>query len=208
MPTGLPRLDGYLKPQKAAAAKAAFAKAYPKAAGKRVILFAPTFRGSGESTAYYDFDKLDMAALYEFCGQESVVLFKMHPYIHGRLPIPAEYADRLLVADPYEEINDLFFSTDILITDYSSAIYEFALHHKPMLFFAYDKAYYSVIRGFHLDYDKAAPGKVCQTFGELLLALKTGDFEQEKAEAFAKHHFGQLDDGACDRVIDTILLKK
>jgi CDP-ribitol ribitolphosphotransferase len=162
IPTGLPRIDWFLDPARTEKSIAAFHARHPDLRGKRVILFAPTFRGRGIKDAYYDYSRLDFARLAEVCGDESVVLFRMHPFIRQAIPIPAEYGDRLRDAASFGDTNDLLHVTDVLITDYSSIIYEFALLERPMLFFAYDKETYAATRGFHRDFDLTAPGKVCR----------------------------------------------
>ncbi|WP_338185451.1 CDP-glycerol glycerophosphotransferase family protein, partial [Jatrophihabitans sp.] len=142
IPTGLPRIDAFLDPARTEKVLADFAADYPQFVGKRVILFAPTFRGRGSQSAYYDFDRIDFAKLYEMCGDHSVILFRMHHFILAKIPIPPEYADRLFDFSAFPNTNDLLHCTDIMITDYSSIIYEFSLLERPMLFFAYDKLTY------------------------------------------------------------------
>ena len=106
------------------------------------------------------------------------------------------------------DINDLFYITDLLITDYSSNICEYSLMSRPMLFYAFDEKEYSEDRGFHRDYKEYAPGKVCYSFSELMEAYKTGDYEQERALRYVQEQFDYRDSGAADRVIDRILLGK
>ena len=67
---------------------------------------------------------------------------------------------------------------------------------------------YSISRGFHHDYRLAAPGKVCNTFDELLKAIKEKDFEYEKVEAYIERNFDVIDSNSSDRVIDWFLLDK
>ena len=71
-----------------------------------------------------------------------------------------------------------------------------------MLFFAFDEMQYSISRGFHHDYRLAAPGKVCNTFDELLKAIKEKDFEFEKVEQYVERNFDVIDSNSSDRVID------
>jgi CDP-ribitol ribitolphosphotransferase len=95
---------------------------------------------------------------------------------------------------------------DVLITDYSSVVYEFSLLDKPMLFYAYDKDTYSVVHGFHCDYDAIAPGKVCATFDELVKALQNEDYDMSRLEAFRRENFDYADTRSADRVIDWLIL--
>lgn len=206
IPTGLPRIDSFLDPVRTAGVKAAFAAAYPDFTDKKRILFAPTFRGDSARTAFYDYSKLDFARLYELCGDEYVFLMRMHHFIAGAPPIPEEYADRIFDFSRFPNGNDLLHSVDILITDYSSILYEFSLLDRPMLFFAYDRDLYSATRGFHRDYDEMAPGKVCLTFDDLVNAIETQDYEQWKVERFREENFDHIDTDSSDRVIDQLIL--
>jgi CDP-ribitol ribitolphosphotransferase len=94
----------------------------------------------------------------------------------------------------------------VLITDYSSIIYEFSLLKRPMLFFAYDEQSYSAVRGFHRPYAETAPGKVCHTFDELLTALREEDFETWRGDRFREENFDNIDTHSSDRVIDWLIL--
>lgn len=206
LPTGMPRMDEYLDPKHKEKMIAELYKEFPMCKGKKVILFAPTYRGTNRANAHYPYELIDFDRLYQFCGEEAVVLFKMHPWVPYPVPIREEYKDRFVDVNKYPNINDLFYITDLLITDYSSSIFEFSLMRKPMLFFAFDKVQYSFSRGFHRDYEEAAPGKVCYTFDEVMTALEQKDFEYEKVEEYVRIHFDYTDSHASDRVIDWILL--
>lgn len=206
LPTGMPRMDEFLDPDYRTAKEAELRKEYPFINGKKVILFAPTYRGKNHFDAHYPYQLIDFDRLYRFCGDEYVVLFKMHPWVSEAVPIPKGYEDRFADVNKYPNINDLFYVTDLLITDYSSNIFEYSLMRKPMLFFAFDEIQYSFSRGFHRDYEESAPGKVCHTFDEVMTALETQDFDYEKVEEYVDVHFDYIDSGASDRVIDWIVL--
>ncbi len=208
LPTGMPRMDEFLSEDYRAQKTKELYEAYPVCKGKKVMLFAPTYRGMNKKEANYPFERIDFAGLYEACGGEYVVLFKMHPWVKDAVPIEEKYKDKFIDVGRYPNINDLFYITDLLVTDYSSNIFEYSLMKKPMLFFAYDKFQYAFSRGFHRDYEEAAPGKVCYTFEELLEAFRKKDFEYEKVERYVEHHFDYIDSGASDRVIDWIVLGK
>ncbi len=206
LPTGMPRMDEYLDASYRERKTRELYEKYPIIKEKKVILFAPTYRGKNKKEAYYPYDLIDFSALYELCGEESVVLFKMHPWVNSGVPIEKKYRDRFQDVGKYPNINDLFYITDLLITDYSSNIFEYSLMKKPMLFFAFDKIQYSFSRGFHRDYEESAPGKICYTFAEVLRAIDEKDYCYEKVEEYVEHHFDYVDSHASDRVIDWILL--
>lgn len=208
LPVGMARLDGFLDQDKIDAFKKDFYAQYPQLEGKKLILFAPTFRGTGQKVAFYEYERLDFKQIYDFCGDEYVWVFKMHPFVTQKPPIPKEYADRIVDLSSYENINDLYYVTEIMITDYSSAYFEFALMNKPVLFYTYDRECYELTRGVHKSVKDDAPGKVCDTFEELIDALKNKDYEFEKTAKFREANFSNYDGNAADKIIDTILLKK
>lgn len=207
IPTGMPRMDPYLSEDNRRSAEEKLYEAYPSFKGKRVILFAPTYRGRNRKTAYYPYHLIDFRALYRYCEDtDAVVLFKMHPWVSGEVEIDEKFRDRFFSMNSYPDINELFYITDLLITDYSSCIYEFMLMRKPMLFFAFDYERYSVSRGFHRDYASNIPGKLCMTFDELLCAMREDDYEFEKVERMLPEYFDHVDTGSSDRVINWLVL--
>lgn len=208
LPLGMARLDGFLDEDVIKSKTEEFYAAHPECSGKKLILFAPTFRGKGQKQAHYDYEHLDLQRIYDFCGDEYIWAFKMHPFTQNKPKIPAEYADRIIDLTKSKDINDLYYVTEIMITDYSSAYYEFALMKKPILFFTYDREVYEIVRGVHKSIKETAPGKVCDTFDELMTALETGDFELEKTLKFREDNFSNYDGHAADKIIDTILLGK
>ncbi|MFE7353613.1 CDP-glycerol glycerophosphotransferase family protein [Streptomyces sp. NPDC057543] len=206
VPTGLPRIDTFLDKERSQKVTDDFFASNPQLRGKKIVLFAPTFRGKSIGDAHYDYDRIDFGKLHEVCGDKYVVLFRMHHFITEPPPIPAEYSDRLMNFASFPDTNDLLHVTDVLVTDYSSVIYEYTLLDKPILFYAYDKDTYSVIRGFHRDYDTVAPGKICVTFDELLKALQDEDFDISKVEEFRRENFDYVDTNSADRVIDWLVV--
>lgn len=208
LPTGMPRMDEYLDEEHRASKTKELYEQFPMCEGHKVILFAPTYRGRNKKTAHYPYELINFDRLYELCKDEYVVLFKMHPWVAQEVPIPEKYKDKFVDVNRYPNINDLFYITDLLITDYSSNIFEYSLMGKPMLFFAFDKIQYSFSRGFHRAYEESAPGKVCYTFEELLDAIAKKDFEEEKVQQYVEHHFDHIDTHASDRVIDWLILGK
>lgn len=209
IPTGMPRMDIYLNKENRVKVTKELYDRIPEAKGKKVILFAPTYRGRNRANAYYPYERIDFEALYKFCkSKDYVVFFKMHPWVSAGVPIQEEHKDCFFDLNTYPNINELFYITDLLITDYSSSIYEFSLMDKPMMFFVYDKVQYSASRGFHRDYDSTVPGRVCESFEQIMEALEKEDFEFEKVEKYKKDHFDFVDDHASDRVIDWLILEQ
>lgn len=206
-PTGIPRMDQFWDPARAAASREATLLAYPAARGRRVFLFAPTFRGHGAKTASYDMGRLDYPALHALCVEkDAVCLIRMHPFVRTPLGIPAAYADRIIDGSTSTiDINDVLFATDLLITDYSSVVFEFSTMDRPMLFFAPDLEEYIASRDFYVDYEAFVPGRIVRTFAELLDAIRREDHGAERLAAFRATHLDRFDGHATDRVIDLIV---
>jgi CDP-ribitol ribitolphosphotransferase len=217
LPTGVIRIDELLDPGKIAHVKEEFAAKYPNLTGKRLILFAPTFRGATAGAAHYPFEWLDFQKFYDWCGDDTRILFKVHPYVTNRLTdyktgtyhsfIPKEFSDRLVDMSDYLVTNDLLHVVDILITDYSSICYEFSYLDKPMLFFAPDEEGYSVSRGFY-GYREYVPGKIVATSDELLAALESEDYETWRRDKYREQFCGPADTHNADRAIDTVIYRK
>jgi CDP-glycerol glycerophosphotransferase (TagB/SpsB family) len=208
IPTGIPRMDRFFDPAHRAASLARAREAFPQIAGRFVILFAPTFRGAGPRSARYDYEQVDWPALHATClAKDAVVIVKMHPFIREPAPIPDSLRDRLVDATRTTmDVNDLLFAVDLLITDYSSIVFEFSTQLKPMLFFAYDLEEYVASRDFYVPFDEFVPGRIARTFDEVVAAIQRDEYEAEKVPIFRSRHFDHLDGGATDRVIDQLIL--
>ena len=195
------RLDGYLDEERIANVKERIYHSYPNIKNKKVILFAPTYRGTGQATAYYDNDQIDLDKLYELCVNNNyIVLFKFHPFIKDKITIKKEYQELLIDVSDYSDINELFYVTDVLITDYSSNIYEYSLFEKPIIFFDYDLEQYEILRGVHNSLEDS-PGNVCKTFDEVLDILKNQNYDISKVKKFKNENIAYQDSKSCDRLI-------
>src|SRR5699024_2750734 len=153
-----------------------------------------------------DYDIIDFRRLYEACGEDSVVLFRQHHFIPEPAPIPPEFSDRLVDVASCPDTNDLLLISDVLITDYSSVIYEYSLLERPMIFFAYDLENYSATRGMHREYEEAAPGSIATTFDELIALIQQPALSVDKTKEFVRENFDYVDTHNSDRVIDTLIL--
>lgn len=178
---------------------------YPILKDKKVILFAPTFRGSGQKTATYDFFKFDIELLHENLGKDYVLITKLHPFINEKMDIPKECEDFVLDLSHEREINDLLFITDILITDYSSVCFEASLLNKPMIFFAYDLEEYIASRDFYYPYESFVPGPIARNTGEILRIIQEDNFDIQKLQEFKNTFFDHFDGKSTERVVDQLM---
>lgn len=204
--SGTPRADIFFDEEYKDCVKSTLYNKYPYLKNKKVILFAPTFRGNGQASAYYPFNKLNFNKLYEELHEDYVFLFKLHPFIHTKFDITYQQNDFFYDFSDYREINDLLLITDILITDYSSVCFEFALLEKPMLFFAFDVEEYMEDRDFYYNYFDFIPGPLVRTNTELIKTIKEEKFEMEKIPPFINFFFGGTQGKASKNVVDEVIL--
>ena len=202
----MPRLEHFLDEDYIRETKQSLYEKYPQFTGKRVILYAPTYRGYSQDDAHFDYDCLNFEKLSEVCRTtNSIFVFKMHHFIQEATPIPDEMKDCFFDLSG-ENLNDLFYISDVLITDYSSCFYDYLLLKRPILF--YDKALYSATRGVHRPIDQVAPGIVCNDFNELTTALSKEQLELPAAADMLIDNCLTNTALASDMVIDHILLGK
>ncbi|MGG0720092.1 CDP-glycerol glycerophosphotransferase family protein [Robertmurraya massiliosenegalensis] len=206
IPTGIPRTDVFFDEVYKKSVRERLYEEFPFLKGKKVITFAPTFRGNGQQSAHYPMEILDLGKLYEEFKDEYVFLFKIHPFVKNDFNIPYQYSDFYYDLSSYREINDLLFITDILITDYSSVCFEFALLNKPMLFFAYDVEDYVQKRDFYYDYASFIPGPLTRSTDEMIETIKNGDFKMEKIPPFVQYFFDHHDGQSSRRVVEQLII--
>jgi CDP-glycerol glycerophosphotransferase len=178
-------------------------------AGKRVVLYAPTWRDDQAKTGGYGLDmRLDLEQVQRALGPDHILLVRGH--INVREAVRSGAADCMLDVSRYPDIAELYLASDALITDYSSVMFDFAVTGKPMLFFTYDLEHYrDEVRGFYFDFETQAPGPLLRTSDEVIAALRSLDqVTKEHASAYAAfaERFCPLDDGqASARIIDRII---
>ena len=203
--TGIPRTDIFMDEQYAEKVREAFYEKRPQLKDKKIMLFAPTFRGNGQMSAYYPLEAFNPAQVYESLGEEYAILIKLHPFCKERFEIDEKYKDFIIDLSAEDELNDLLFVTDLLVTDYSSVVFEASLLNIPMLFYAYDLYEYISSRDFYYDFEGFVPGKIVFTESELINSVKENDFEKEKVDGFKNKFFDSLDGKSSQRVADLII---
>lgn len=147
---GIPRLENFLDKKNIEETKSKIYDEYPDLKSKKVVLFAPTYRGKGQLDAYYDMDKIDQDKIKKYCKEnDAIFVVKFHPFVNNELELKKGMEKYIINLTDYSSINDLLYITDILITDYSSCAYEASLLDIPIVFYRYDKYDYEYNRGIH-----------------------------------------------------------
>lgn len=201
---GIPRTDVLFGAERIARTVAAVRARYGIPAGKRVILYAPTFRGDTNAARFAD--DLDLAAMAATLAEDHVILVRLHPFVRAAAPLDPSLAGFAIDVSDHPDINELLLVADLLITDYSSVIYEFSLLERPMIFFAPDYAAYERERGFYFDYRTGVPGPIAETTAEVIDALRHGDLDIGRIRAFRDANFDVADGHATERVIETLIV--
>ena len=202
--TGVPRTDIFFDEGYSVKIKEELYERHPELKGKKVLLFAPTFRGNGQVTAYYEIDRLEINELKRTLGDDWAIIIKLHPFCKERFLIGEEFEDSIIDLSNEDELNDLLFITDLLVTDYSSCIFEASLLDIPMVFYAFDLEEYVRDRDFYYEFESFAPGKIVKTEDELIKCIKEKDFEQYKIKDFKNKFFDNTDGKSSKRIADKI----
>jgi len=203
--TGLSRTDIFFHEEERIKARTKLEQLMPCAKGKKVILFAPTFRGRVATATTPD--NLSVEQFAKALGSEYVLLFKHHPVVKERPTISAALDGSFAMdMSNHMSIEDLLFVSDICISDYSSLIFEYSLFERPMLFFAYDLDEYFDWRGFYYDYDELTPGPICKTNDEMIDYIKNIDtrFDKQQVIDFKNKFMSSCDGNATKRITDLV----
>jgi CDP-glycerol glycerophosphotransferase len=203
--TGYPRNDPLSAPDRGEI-RARIRRELGLADNTTAVLYAPTWRddlvwGSGPDFEL-PIDLKDFARL-----DDHVLLVRLHSMVSDRLALSPD-APVIDVSDVADTAG-LYLAADVLVTDYSSAMTDFAITGKPILLYTYDLEHYrNDLRGFYFDLEQIAPGPLLRTSAELVDALAgVADLAAEYADAYARFRrtFCSLEDGhASDRVLDLL----
>ena len=174
--------------------------------GKTVVLYAPTYRqGQHASGAAPWQPELDFDRLQRDLGENVIFLIRAHYFVTEQLDF-SKYAGFLFDVSGPDDISELYLISDILVTDYSSAMFDYANLRRPMIFYMYDLEHYrEKSNGFYFDPEEELPGPIVRTQEELTDAIRSAgnaadDKYEEKYRRFLEK-FDPLDDGrACERV--------
>lgn len=176
---------------------------------KKIILYAPTWRDDQfhQRSIYKFATEMDFDKMKEALSDEYVMIVKFHYLVKDNIDW-TKYGDFIYECNETQDIAELYLVSDMMITDYSSVMFDYSLLRRPMFFFAYDlENYKENLRGFYFDFLGTAPGPVVETTDDLTSAILNYNEAEWKVryDAFTKL-YNHADDGeASKRVVEVIL---
>lgn len=177
---------------------------------KKIILYAPTFRdnqrSSYEGYTYnlgVDFDKWKKSL-----SKDYIILFRTHYFISNSIDL-SKYKDFIYDVSSYDDVNDLYVISDLIITDYSSVFFDYANLKRPMLFYMYDKEEYKEkMRDFYIDLEEL-PGPITEKEDDLLKEIKnisSYDKKYNKKYDLFNKKYNYLDGSDCSRKVLEVII--
>ncbi|WP_158295175.1 CDP-glycerol glycerophosphotransferase family protein [Eggerthella lenta] len=206
---GYPRNDALVRARDDRAVCGELRRSLGVPEGKRALLYAPTWRDdSYEDGVGYTFDYLlDFGLMKKRLGDEWVVLFRPHYYVANQFDFSA-YEGFVIDVSKVDDVNDLYLASDLLMTDYSSVMFDYANLRRPIILFAPDRDRYAdAIRGFYFSLEEV-PGPLCMTTDEVVekvTHVEEHGLQYEQAYTAFVEKFCPLDDGfASARVLERL----
>jgi CDP-ribitol ribitolphosphotransferase len=206
-PIGLPKTDELLRRIKKAEAAGRYPdkeyiyQKYKIPERKKLILYAPTFRDNQEQNPR-------LIELLKELGRELskdyCLGLKLHPHIAGAFR-QEDLGEHIIQLSFERDVNTVLLASDLLITDYSSIIFEYSLTGRPMIFYAYDYDEFSEQgRGFYYDYTSFVPGPVAFTGDEVAGIIRREAFELYKIDNFIEKNYIYTDCNATERLLELL----
>ena len=126
----------------------------------------------------------------------------MHPFVKTRIE---DNFKNIIDLSDYEDINDLLMVSDMLITDYSSVIFEFSLMEKPIIMYAPDMEEYIAERDFYYEYSDFVPGPITKTTEEVVEKINLQNFDVSKVKLFKDRFFDYHDGRSTERFVTNFI---
>lgn len=206
-PLGIPRTDMFFNEEEMENKKKELYRKYNILKNKRIILFAPTFRGRGRKSANYPEEYINLETIYKSLSEHDIFIMKLHPFIKNQIIIKEEYKDKIIDLTDYHDINDILLITDLLITDYSSVIFEYVFFEKPIVLYVPDLEEYNNSRSFYYDYNEYVYGAIAKTQEELIENIKQPKLDNEKIKKFKQKFLNRCDGKSTKRFVEELILK-
>ncbi|MBO5421819.1 MAG: CDP-glycerol glycerophosphotransferase family protein [Clostridia bacterium] len=202
---GTPRTDVYFDEIFVASGREKLLKAFPEIGNRKIILYAPTFRGNSPEESYND-QPLDYSLLKRTLGKDYALVLKLHPFTAKKYrlsdELKKEFGDFVFDASSSVAIETALCAADYLVADYSSLIFEYALLDKPMIFYAYDLEKYKKDRSFYFEYESFVPGRIVMSNEEIVASILSNSCQQEKIKEFRNRYMSACDGRCIEKIAE------
>ena len=206
---GIPRNDIFFDMEQRASLNAKVRKLYSISSSDKIVMYAPTFRRGNDLSPYsINWDKVIPELEKVFGGVQVRVLVRLHPNLIGKVDTSGLVAyEKVTDATLYHDMQELLCVSDMLITDYSSAMFDFAMLERPCLLYATDIEKYD--RGYYFRFDEL-PFPLARTQEELLSNLASFDRSEydKEVKTFFDTNIGIYDDGHASEAIAAWMISR
>ncbi|SNU08301.1 CDP-glycerol glycerophosphotransferase, TagB/SpsB family [Lachnospiraceae bacterium] len=196
--TGLARTDIYFDDDWNYEKREEFYNLYPDARGKRIVLYAPSFSGNAADPECAGIEGI--RRVFQRIDDKYFLIIKLHPNLRNKYP---EYFSERSVSISTEDILPV---TGILITDYSSVLFDYCLYRRPFILYTPDIDSYKKTRGFYVDIEKF-PAPIAKTEEELEIILKNKtyfDYSEQDYEDFCMKYMGECKGNSIDNILKEV----
>ena len=197
LPIGMPRTDQLFNQDWIHKNQEELYKKYPDLRGKKIILYAPTFRGN----IYKGFSSIEFDAkkLLDDLGNDYVLIYKFHPLL-GNYQL---MSSKGIMNMNHEDTHALFTVSDYLISDYSSIVFDYMILEKPILFYVPDYQEYMEYLGVFVDINELRL-PICQNIQDIVKTIQNDSFEKENMTLLKRQFFDIQDGKSSKRVAQFI----
>ncbi len=203
---GVPRTDIFFDNTFKEKQKDELYKKYPELRNKKIVIWAPTYRGNDLKSSENPI-AIDFSLLKGTLGDDFALLCKFHPHLAKKIKAEDIGEDMkgfvYNISDEFNISSALCFA-DILISDYSSLIFEYSLLEKPMIFYAYDLDEYENSRSFYYEYESFVPGVIVKNTQDLGTAVLFAEknFNKDKVISFRNEFMSACDGKSTKRIFE------
>ncbi|MBX6353222.1 MAG: CDP-glycerol glycerophosphotransferase family protein [Thermoflavifilum sp.] len=204
LPLGVPRTDVFFDDHARQAARQHLIRSHPELAHRKIVLYAPTYRGRSYTPDEFVLP-LQARQMAERLGDAYALVVHLHPYVRRWRWPEGEEAPRFAYVVDDMSMEELMFVADVLVTDYSSVIFDFSLLDRPMAFLAPDLEDYLRERNFYYNYMDLVPGPIFRDTASLSEWIQRREFDMAQIKRFRDRFFDHQDGHSSDRIVRYLL---
>lgn len=173
---------------------------------RKIVLYAPTFRANSRNSKRAIKLELDLEGWIDDLGDDCILLIRAH-YLN-KISIHPKFAGKIVDVSGIDDISSLFAVSDLLITDYSSVMFDYCTLDRPILIYAYDyENYVNDERGTYFSLEEFSPGLIVkdqQSLHKAVLERLTVDLDKDERHKFSQRFAGFEDGDSADRTVERV----